>query len=52
MVKIGYLARFNNPFKYIFREILLDFQGDIIIELANEDKDIINAKEIIQICLA
>lgn len=38
-------------FKYIFSEILPNFEGEIIIELANEDKDIINAKEIIQICL-
>jgi sugar phosphate isomerase/epimerase len=38
-------------FKYIFSEMLPNFEGEIIIELANEDKDIINAKEIIQLCL-
>ncbi|MDP4145487.1 MAG: TIM barrel protein [Bacillota bacterium] len=37
-------------FTYIFNEILQDFQGDIIIELKQDD-DIINAKQIIQNCL-
>lgn len=38
-------------FRYIFNEILSDFQGDIIIELVSEDRDIINAKRIIESCL-
>jgi len=38
-------------FQYIFSEILFDFQGEIIIELTKEDKDIVNAKEIIENCL-
>ncbi|MDT8717677.1 sugar phosphate isomerase/epimerase [Clostridium sp. 19966] len=37
-------------FQYIFKEILPDFDGDIIIELL-EDKDIIKAKKIIKNCL-
>jgi sugar phosphate isomerase/epimerase len=39
-------------FRYIFNKILSDFQGDIIIELVSEDRDIINAKRIIESCLA
>lgn len=38
-------------FKYIFSQILFEYEGEIIIELVKEDKDIINAKEIIQNCL-
>lgn len=35
-------------FKYIFKEILNKFDGDIVIEVVTNDDDIINAKEYLQ----
>jgi sugar phosphate isomerase/epimerase len=44
------LGKGDIDFKYVFKEILSKFDGDIIIELL-EDEDIINAKKIIKNCL-
>ena len=35
-------------FKYIFDEILFDFNGKIILEVTNDNVDIVKSKEIIE----
>ena len=38
-------------YRYIFKEILPNYQGRIILEIVNEEEDIINSKEIIESCV-